>query len=206
VLRFDWLTSTVYARAVFVDDPAPAPQIGASTWLAGYDLSAGFQTQTPLVARTLPAGVGTSLSIDLVALREMIVTMNRSVTPAGNGEGPATALATPDQAPGSASPLFGLANNACARVDGTNTAQVPGFVIGTGPYFIAGVLDDFGLADSGVSLPPGALTSLQAADGGYVLPAANKMTYDPKAYRVSQTITLNVVIPGAPATDTVSCP
>jgi hypothetical protein len=206
VLRFDGLPSTVYVRVVFVDDPAANPQVGASTWLGGFDLSAGLLSSTPLVAHPLPVGEGTALSIDLVALREMIVTMNRSVAPAGNGEGPATAVATPDQSPTSASPLFGEATNACARVDGTNTAVVPGFVIGKGPYYVAGVVDDFGLDDGGLSLPPGALTSLEVDGGGFVLPAANLLTYDPKAYRVSQTITLNYVLPGAPAADTVSCP
>jgi hypothetical protein len=206
VLRFDGLPATVYTRVVFLDDPAPNPQIGASTWLAGFDFSKGLLNDTPLVAESLPTGAGTNVSLHMIALREMTITMNRTVTPAGNGEGPATVVATPDQVPTSTSALFGVGENACARVDGTNTAQVTGFVFGKGPYYIAGQLDDFGLGDGGVSLPPGALVSLDLIDGGYELPAADLMTYAPTAYRVSQTISLNLVVPGAPGTDTVSCP
>jgi len=206
VLRFDGLPATVYARAIFVDDPAPTPVVGASTWLAGYDLSKGLLNQTPLVAQSLPAGTGTSVSLHLAALREMSVTLDRTVTPAGNGEGPATVIATPDQAPSSNSSLFGLANNPCVRVDGTNTGLVTGFVIGKGPYYVIGVLDDFGTGDAGVSLPPGALVSVVPTDAGLQIPASDQMTYAANAYRVSQTIALDLVLPGAPKTDTVSCP
>ena len=206
VLRFDGLPSTVYTRVVFLDDPAPNPQIGASTWLAGFDFSKGLLTNTPLVSESLPQGAGTDVSLHLIALREMTVTLNRTVTPAGNGEGPATVVATPDQVPSSTSQLFGVGSNPCARVDGNNTAEVTGFVFGKGPYYIASQLDDFGLGDGGVSLPPGALVSLELVDGGYELPSADLMTYSPTAYRVSQTISLDLLVPGAPATDGVSCP
>jgi hypothetical protein len=206
MLRFDGLPSTVYARAIFVDDPAPNPTIEASTWLAGYDLSKGFKTSTPLVAQSLPTGAGTSVSLELVALREMSVTMNRTVAPAGNGEGPASVVATGDQTPSTISSIFGLGTSPCARVDGTNTAEVTGFVIGKGPYYVVGIVDDFGLGDAGVSLPPGALVSLDVTDAGLQIPAADLMTYPATAYRVSQTISLDLVLPGAPATDMVSCP
>ena len=205
-MRFDGLPSTVYARAVFVDSTAPDPQVGAGTWLAGYDLSSGLLTVTPLVAQSLPQGAGTNVSLDLVALREMTITMTRTVTPAGNGEGPATVVATPDQVPTSTSTLFGLATSPCARVDGSNSAQLTGFVIGKGPYYVVGQLDDFGLGDGGVSLPPGALDSLELAGAGYEIPAADQMTYAPTAYQVSHTIALDMLVPGAPETDTVSCP
>ena len=142
----------------------------------------------------------------MTALRELVVTMDRGVMPAGNGEGPATFIVTNTPTPGAGAPLFGVGQNPCARVDGTNEAVVSGFVFGDGPYYTAGILDDFGLADGGVSLPPGALTSLQVSNGGVQIPPADQLTYAPKAYRVSQTISLDVVLPNAPATDTVSCP
>ena len=41
---------------------------------------------------------------------------------------------------------------------------------------------------------------------GLQIPAADQLTYAPTAYRVSQTISLDLVLPGAPATDGVSCP
>lgn len=205
-LRFDGLPPTVYVRAIFVDSPAPDPTVQAGTWLAGYDLSKGLLDSTPLVAHSLPTGVGTSVSLPLLALREMSVTMDRTVTPAGNGEGPATIIATPDQVPSSTTSIFGLASSACARVDGANSAEVTGFVIGKGPYYVVGILDDFGLADGGVSLAPGALVSLDVTDAGLAIPTADLMTYPANAYRVSETISLDLVIPGAPATDTVSCP
>jgi hypothetical protein len=206
MVPFDGLPDTVYVRAIFIDNPAPTGAIAAGTWIAGYDLSNGIQNKLPLYAQTLTRGSGTSITLHLVALRELIVTMNRSVAPAGNGEGPATFAATPDQVPTASSKLFGLGNSACARVDGTNQAQVSGFVVGKGPYYVLGALDDFGLADGGGGIPPGSLVSLELAGGGYQIPAANLLTYPANAYRVSQTISLGLVVPGAPANDTVSCP
>ena len=205
-IRFDGLPGAVYPRIVFDDDPASTDDIGAGTWLAGYDLGAGLGGQPALVAQPLVVGSGTSITMTLTALRELVVTMQRTVAPAGNGEGPATFVVTTDQVPASGSPLFGVGQNACSRVDGTNQTQVSGFVVGAGPYYVAGILDDFGLADGGVSLPPGALVSLQEANGTFQIPPADQLTYAPTAYRVTQTIALDLVLPGAPATDTVSCP
>ncbi|HEY5240143.1 MAG TPA: hypothetical protein VIJ22_01705 [Polyangiaceae bacterium] len=205
-IRFDGLTATVYPRVIFVDGPTLSGSIGAGTWLAGYDLDQGLGGQPPLVAQPLVAGTGTSVTMKLSALRELVVTMRRTVPPAGNGEGAATFIATTDQIPGNSSPLFGIGQNPCARVDGTNMATISGFVIGAGPYYVAGILDDFGLADGGVALPPGALVSLQSENGGLQIPTADQLTYAPTAYRVSQTISLGLVLPGAPATDGVSCP
>jgi hypothetical protein len=205
-IRFDGLPATVYPRVVFVDGPTLSGSIGAGTWLAGYDLGNGLGGQPPLVAQQLVAGTGTSVTMKLSALRQLVVTMTRTVPPAGNGEGPATFVATTVQGPASGSPLFGVGQNPCARVDGTNVALVSGFVIGTGPYYVAGVLDDFGTGDGGVDLPPGSLVSLQLANGGLQIPAADQLTYPATAYQITQTIALDLVMPGAPATDPVSVP
>jgi hypothetical protein len=208
VLRFDGLPApaTVYPRVLFEDDPNAGGSLGPGAWLGGYDLAAGLAAPAPLVAQTLTAGSSTSIAMQLSALRELVVTMTRSVPAAGNGEGPATFVATTGQDLANDLPLFGAGQSPCARVDGTNQAQVRGFVIGAGPYSVVGVLDDFGTGDGGAGLPPGALTSLQPANGTFVIPAADQLTYDPTAYRVAQTLALDAVLPGAPATDGVSCP
>jgi hypothetical protein len=206
VLRFDGLPSTVYVRAVFEDNPMPPTAVGAGTWLAGYDLSNGVHSQLALVNQALPTGSGTSINLPLVALRQMIITLDRTVTPAGNGQGPAEVIATPDQSPTSGSPVFGIGTSPCTKVDGTNMGVVPGLVIGKGPYWVAAVLDDFGTSDGGTGLPPGALTSLDLDGGSYQLPAANQLAYAPNAYQVALTVSLNLVVPGAPSMDSVSCP
>jgi hypothetical protein len=206
-IRFDGLPpGSVYPRVVFYDDPTPSSDLGAGDWLGGYDLSGGLGGSPPLVAQALAAGQGTSIAMTMTALRELVVTMERGVMPAGNGEGPATFVVTNSQTPATGAPLFGVGQNPCARVDGTNEATVSGFVYGDGPYYVAGILDDFGLADGGVSLPPGALTSLQVSSAGVEIPPADQLTYAPMADRVSQTISLDVVVPNPPATDPVSCP
>jgi hypothetical protein len=207
-IRFDGLPTHVFVRAIFVDDPAPHPNFGASSWIAGYDLSAGIRDNLPLLPRDIPAGTGTDLSLYLFAFREMTITVNRTATPAGNGQGPATAVAIANQVPATGSAVFGIGRNACARVDGANTAELAGAVIGQGPYYVTAALDDFGAAhDAGIGLPPGSLVSLEPADGGgYAIPSANLLSYPANAYRVSHTITLNMTVPGAPATDPVTCP
>ena len=205
-IRFDGLPTAVYARVVFSDDPQANAQVGAGFWIGGYDLSGGIKTQMPLQPETLQAGSGLSVNISLIALREMTVTLDRTATPIGNAMGPATVVAVTGQTLTTGEALFGIGQNPCARVDGNRTAEVAGFVLGTGPYFIAPVLDDFGTSTSGIAFPAGALTSLDFVDGGYLLPLANQITYAADAYRVSQTVTLNVAIPGDAGVDNVTCP
>jgi hypothetical protein len=50
------------------------------------------------------------------------------------------------------------------------------------------------------------MTSLELADGGFQIPAADQLTYAANAYRTSATVTLNVTIPGDAGVDMVSCP
>ena len=206
VTRFDDLPAgTVYARLIFEDDPA-STSVAAGTWLGGYDLSGGLQTVTPIRPRAVPAGVGTTVDIDLVALRAMNVTLTRNVAPAGNGQGPATVIATPTAMPGPGAEIFGVAESPCANVAGSQPAQVDGFVFGKGPYYLAAVLDDFGPADAGITLPPGALTSLVETSGGVQIPASDELTYAPTAYSVSLTVPLDFLVSGDAGTDTVTCP
>jgi hypothetical protein len=209
VARFDGVPSTVYVRAIFVDDPALKPSLGAGVWIAGYDLADGIKSGLPLLPHPLTLGAGNDLTLDLVALREMTITVNRTATPAGNGQGPASTVAVVDQSPTSSSAVFGTGNSGCVRVDGANTAQIPGFVIGKGPYYVAAVIDDFAAPDAGTGagLPLGSLTSLEHVDAGYDIPAADRLTYPADAYRVSFTVSLGLTLPAtAGMVDPSTCP
>jgi hypothetical protein len=208
VIRFDGLPPTaVYARAVFVDTVMPTSNLAAGFWLGGYDLSNGIQNQTKVLPTTLSAGSGTGVTMHLVALRDLTVTISLATTPAGNGEGPAVFVVTQSQTPSTGSALFGLGKNPCARVDGQRTADLTGFVLGKGPYYVAAVLDDFGLGDGGVSLPPGSLTSLElTSTGGLHIPATDALSYPANAYRIKTSVTLGLTVGGDAGTDTVTCP
>ena len=92
------------------------------------------------------------------------MTLTRSVAPAGNGQGPATVVVTAESVPTDASTLLGAASVPCANLaaaDASVTAH--GFVLGAGPYYALGVLDDFA-PEGGSILPPGAITSLSMSN------------------------------------------
>ena len=207
VVRFDGLPQTAFVRAIFVDDPGPAAGLHAGDWLAGYDMSAGIYKGVPLAPQALTAGEGTAVTLNLVALRKMTITLGRTAALEGNGQGPATVLAASQQNLGAGAHLFGLGTAPCANVSGTLTADVAGFVFGQGPYFVTGVLDDFGASDGGAFFAAGSLSSLEVtADGGAQIPAANALSYAPTAYAVTKTIALGFVGPGDAGTDGVTCP
>jgi hypothetical protein len=88
---------------------------------------------------------------------------------------------------------------------GATPATLTGFVIGRGPHYLTGTLDDF---DGGGVVPPGSLISIESAlDGGFTLPAANQLTYPPNAYQVTHAVSLNLAITPKPTPiDTVVCP
>jgi hypothetical protein len=208
VIRFDNLApGTVYPRAVFADPVMPTSNLAAGFWLGGYDLSGGIKDQTPVLPTTVSAGSGTAITMNLMAVRGLTIGMTLGTTPAGNGEGPAVFIVTPAQAPGAGAALFGLGKSPCARVDGNATAQVSGFVIGKGPYYVAAVLDDFGLGDGGISLPPGSLASLTlTSQGGAEIPVADALMYAANAYTITSTVSLSLLVSGDAGTDTVTCP
>lgn len=204
VVRFDDLPTTVYPRVVFVDS-RNRQSVGAGWWLGGYDLANGFGSPPVLLKPiTLTVGQGTTITIDLTALRRLHVTLTRSATPVGNAQGPATVVATPDRVPVMGTKLFGAGTNPCAKMTGMQTAEVNGFVYGKGPYYATAILDDFG--GGGTRLAPGALTSL-VLDGGLVNPPSSQLAYAANAYVVTHTLDLDLAVPnpdGGP--DNVSCP
>jgi hypothetical protein len=209
-VRFDGLPAgVVYPRAIFVDS-RNTQKVGAGWWLGGYDLSGGLRTPSLLRPVTLSAGVGTSITIDLTALRALGMTLTRSAAPAGNGQGPATVIVSPSPTPGDASTFFGLATNPCANLAAADAAVIAnGFVLGPGPYYAVGVLDDFA-ADAGFGLAPGSMTSLAFLDGSLTSPPAAQLQYAAGAYAVNQALDLDLTIPwpdgGPDGADPVSCP
>lgn len=202
-IRFDGLPATVYPRVIFVDARGTTkPQAG--WWLGGYDLTNGLGQTALLKPITLTPGSGTTISIDLTALRRLHITLSRSTTPVGNAQGPATVVAVADQMPTSSTKIFGLAFNPCAKLNGTSVAEVNGLVLGKGPYYAFSQLDDY---DAGGFLKPGSLTSLVLVDGGLQNPTATQLNYAANAYVVSHTVDLVTTVPAPEAgTDTVVCP
>jgi hypothetical protein len=212
VARFELPVTTAYVRAIFVDDTASLADGGgglqAGWWLGGYDLSHGIDN-APLMPVELTAGAGTNLAIDLIALRKLTLTVTRdpSVIPAGNGQGPLTAVAvnTPVITSDGGAYLYGVGQLPCADLSGDAAASVPSWVLGNGPYWIAATLDDFGV---GGNFPAGALFSL-ALDGGVAtVPSIDELSYEAGAYWVNGSATLTYLNPwdGGADADTVSCP
>lgn len=206
-VRFDGLPpGIVYPRAIFVDS-RDTQNVGAGWWLGGYDLTHGLQKPALLRPVTLAAGVGTSITIDLTALRGLGVTLTRSAAPVGNGEGPAAVIVTPSPTPGDGGTLFGFATAPCANLAAADaSAAARGFVFGAGPYYAVGLLDDFS-ADASPGLSPGAMTSLALVDGSLTSPASAQLQYAAGSYVVQKTLDLDFVVPAPEAgPDPVSCP
>lgn len=205
-IRFESLPTTVYPRAIFVDDVAGAraDALLPGTWLGGIDVSDGIRDDMPLEKVTLEAGKGTTIKMSLTALRKLTVTVSRTAIPAGNAQGPLTVVALGAQKLDQAAKNFGFGEAACADVSGAKTASVEGVVVGKGPYWVTGILDDFGL---GTDTPAGGLASINLAGMGLEVPNENRLSYAPDDYAVAISIRLNQVIPrqGGGA-DTVSCP
>ncbi len=203
-VRIDGLPpTTVYPQAVFVDDPSvglkdPVP----GWWLGGYDLTHGLQG-APLEGVSLTAGASATVTMDLRALRALLIRVSASVPPAGNGQGPLSVLVLDSNVVGddAGTRAWGFGTAACANVLADGGATAIGFFIGSGPYFTLPVLDDFGLGDT---FPAGAMTSLDR-DAGLTVPAANEFDAG-NAYVVTQTVQLNFVN-AAPdgAVDDASC-
>jgi hypothetical protein len=210
VVRFELPATTAYVRAIFIDDPATLADGGslqAGWWLGGYDLSHGIDN-APLMPVPLTAGAVKDVTIDLVALRQLTLTVTRApgVVPAGNGQGPITALAANTGILSDASTyLYGLGRSACGDVSGDASAVVPGWVLGSGPYSMVVTLDDF---DAGGDFPAGGMFSLVLDAGLLAVPSTDLLTYDAGAYQVTGSATLTYVNPwdGGADADTVSCP
>lgn len=207
MVRLDGLpVGVVFVRAVFFDSAFAEKTIRPGWWMAGMDISKGF-FDSKLTPITLVAGTGTNVSFDLHALRKLTVSMSRAeaAEPAGNGQGPARSLVIDKQTADSTSKGFGVAQASCGDLSGNGAAVLEGLVVGPGPYWVTGTLDDY---DAGGIVGPGSMISIESAvDGGFVVPAANKLSYAPRAYQVNHNIQVNLTIPrdGGLPIDLVTC-
>jgi hypothetical protein len=185
------LPSVVYVRALFIDNAAlltPGTPFGWGAWIGGLNVTDGFQDREPLLAVKLGVGEGNPVSLSLVALRKLTVTVHTTATPLGDGQGKLTALVFNQDNPKDA-PAFGLAQRACADVS-AGDVTLTGFVIGAGPYYVTGALNDFGLKGDG---PPGTLAALVKNGDGFRIP--QKLTIAKGDYTPSAQIDLSYVVP-----------
>lgn len=204
-IRFDGLDrNKVFVRVGFVDG-AIRSQPEAGWWFGGLDLSKGVKANLPIQGIDVKKGEGTRVAMPLTALRRLVVTVTRTVTPIGNAQGPLSVAVVDKDTVGASADAFGLATSDCANLAASGASvKVPGFVVGKGPYFLLPVLDDYGV---GTPLPAGALTSLDTSGATPKIPAANKVTFAADAYGVTHTVSLTTAVPrvGGPP-DGLTCP
>jgi hypothetical protein len=184
--------STVYVRAFFVDNPdvlAQGNKIAWGVWVGGVNLADGIQKNEPLLPVPLEVGRGNLLDLTLTALRRLDVTVKTTATPIGDGQGKLDVIAVDKPDPGKKPAVFGSASTPCADVT-AGDVTLTGVVVGDGPYYVTGVLNDLGTPGD---LPPGSLVSLEPTDGGFQIPT--ELTYGKGNYRPSVTIDLNYVVP-----------
>jgi hypothetical protein len=207
-VRFEVPATTAYVRAIFIDNPASFNGgLQAGWWVGGLDLSQGL-ANAPLMPLTLTAGTATNVTIDLIALRQLTLTVSRDpgLTAPGNGQGPLKAIAVNTTLLQDAGTyFFGVAQNPCANVSGDAAATVPGWVVLNGPYWVAATLDEF---DAGGSFPAGGLFSLEVDAGVPFIPSIDEISYDASAYQVTGSVVLTYANPwdGGADADIVSCP
>ena len=196
--RFEVTPGTVYPRVTFIDNPTSA--LAPGWWFAGLDFSNGIKANLPLGPHKLAAGDAKGIRMSLTALRDLVVNVTRSATPAGNGQGVTTVIALDTNTYSASAKGFGVAQG-CTNLEVAGTAgSVEGFVVGKGPYYLSTGLDDFDVGDAGSA---GYLVSI--TDGG-VIPPANKTTYPANAYVITHAVDLNVALPKPTGADKKSCP
>jgi hypothetical protein len=180
-----------YVRAVFVDDAerlAQGATLGWGAWVGGVDLSDGFQDKDPILPVKLAIGEGNLLSLPLVALRKLTVKVHASATPVGDGQGPLAAVVVNDPDVAKKPPAFGLARAGCADV--SKDVTLTGFVVGKGPYWVTGALNDLGLSGD---LPPGSLAALDVTASKLTIP--RELTFAADDYAPSASIDLSYAVP-----------
>jgi len=207
--RFDGLPATVYVAAWFFDDTTAIGKMKdpvAGTWVGGYDLSNGLVENPPIDSIALTIGAGTNSALPIHPLRKLSVTVTRTsgVNPAGDGQGPLSVVVTQTQTLTPTTKLFGFGSLPCADLSGTSSVTLNGMLYGSGPFYVTGVLDDFGLGTN--DLPAGSLASLAMSGGNLQIPAKNKITVPVGDYQVTSSIELGWVTPAPDAgADNVNC-
>jgi hypothetical protein len=183
--------STVYVRALFVDNPGPftTGELGYGSWVGGVNFLDGIQKDEPLVAVALQQGQGNVVDVPLVALRKLDVTVHLDATPLGDGQGPLAVVVVNDEDPVTKPPPVGAAVGPCVDV-AAGDVHLTGFFVGGGPHWVTGILKDLG--GSG-DIPPGALAALSVNGQAYRLPT--RIDVAPDAYTASATINLTFVSP-----------
>lgn len=185
------LPPVVYLRAVFVDNAerlAKDAALGWGAWVGGIDVSDGFQDKDPILPVPLDVGKGNAVTLPLVALRKLTVAVHASAKPVGDGQGPLAAVVVNDPDVAKKPPAFGLARAACADV--SKDVTLTGFVVGAGPYWITGALNDLGLPGD---FPPGTLAALTVSATKITIP--QKLVIAAGDYAPSVSIDLDYVAP-----------
>lgn len=184
--------TTVYLRALFVDNPNPTRKIEVGTWIGGLNTADGLQENEPLLPVTLQPGVANAVTLDLVAFRQLTVTVHASATPVGDGQGPLAVIVVnsndPSSGDGGKPQPYGFAEAACADVT-QGDVTVTGVLVGSGPYWITGILKDLGGTED---LPAGSLAALSV---GSTVTIPTQLTMTATDYTPSATIDLGYVVP-----------
>jgi hypothetical protein len=183
--------STVYVRAIFVDNPGPfaTGDLGFGAWVGGVNFRDGIQKDEPVLPVALRQGEGNVVDVELVALRKLDVTVHLAATAIGDGEGPLAAVVVNDEDPTQKPPPVGIAAAGCANVS-AGDVHLTGFFVGGGRHWVTAILKDLGGAGD---IPAGSLASLNVNGQTYRLPT--HMDVAPTAYSASVTIDLNWVAP-----------
>ena len=182
---------TVYARAIFVDNPGPfaTGDLGYGSWVGGVNFLDGIQKDEPLIAVPLQHGQGNAVDMPLVALRKLDVTVHLDATPLGDGQGPLAVIVVNDEDPTKKPPPVGASVGQCVNV-AAGDVHLTGFFVGSGPHWVTGILKDLGGAGD---IPPGALAALSVNGQTYRLPT--RIDVAPTDYTATATINLTWVAP-----------
>jgi hypothetical protein len=183
--------AVVYVRAIFVDDNtalAAGATLGAGAWVGGINLDDGLQKNDPVLPVDVMVGQGNAIDMPLTALRRLTVKVHASATPVGDGQGPLAAVVVNNAEATKKPPLFGAASSACADV--SKDVTLTGFVVGKGPYWVTGALNDLGLPGD---FPPGTLAAVDVMGSKATIP--QMLTFKADAYSVSTSIDLTYAVP-----------
>jgi hypothetical protein len=145
--------STVYFRVAFVDNPEVFTLGGfvPGTWVGGVDFSGGVAEDMKLSPVSVTPGAANEVTVGLSAVRGLLVTVDASATPVGDGEGPLAIMVTNSPDPAAQPSMFGIGINPCANVADMPFVQIVPMIGPPGTYYVTGALNDLG----GPWEPPG---------------------------------------------------